>query len=232
MRRAFVASSAQWVYISRATMGKDRRESDLLEEERRLEASERELLKAERGQLGRVITVMRLADFMAILMVAATLFSAYSVWRTSLVTARIFSVSDRPFIGVQSVRFEQTGSGTPAIVVDFRNFGRIPADGALTSVLALVNGKTVKQRGDKKTATQQGNVSPGVPHFSYAFIPANDYKNVIAGKSRLMVKVNIEYQGPSRAGHYCYFERMIYDFHVASFRHVGGSDKCPNTDIF
>lgn len=213
-------------------MKKDRRESELLEEERRLEASERELLKAERGQIGRVIAVMRLADFMAILMVAATVFSAYSVWRTSQVTARIFSVSDRPFIGVQSVKFEQTGSGTPAIVVDFRNFGRIPADGALTNVLALVNGKTINQSSDGMTANEQGNVSPGVPHFCYAFIPGKDYKKVIAGKSRLMVKVNIEYKGPNKIGHYCYLERMVYDFRVASFRHVGGSDKCPNSDIF
>jgi hypothetical protein len=82
------------------------------------------------------------------------------------------------------------------------------------------------------SATQQGNVSPGVPHFCYTYIPANDYQKVVAGESRLMVNVRIEYKGPGNVGRYCYFERMIYDFHVASFRHVGGSDKCPNGDIF
>lgn len=213
-------------------MTAEHRESEFLKEERRLDARERELLKAERGQLGRVISVLRLADFMAILMVAATAFSAYSTWRTAEVTSRIFAVSDRPFIGVQSVRFEQTSAKVPTIVVDFRNFGRIPASQALTYVHALVDGKLVKQTKGEMAAIEQGNVSPGVPHFGYAYLPPDDYKEVVSGKSRLMVHVDIEYKGPQKIGRYCYSERIIYDYHVGSFRHVGGSDKCSNSDIF
>src|ERR1700736_4953634 len=98
--------------------------------EQRIEAQEREILRTER----RILTV---ADFMALLMVAATAFTAIATYRTYQVSELIFAISDRPFIGVQKVSFERTDTEQPAIVIDFRNFGPIPADGAIFRVVRL-----------------------------------------------------------------------------------------------
>ncbi len=82
-------------------MAADREES--AEEEkrhRRIETQAREILRTER----RILSV---ADFMALLMVAATTFTALATWRTYKVSELIFAISDRPFLGVQQVTFER-----------------------------------------------------------------------------------------------------------------------------
>lgn len=212
-------------------MGVERRESELLQEEQRLEARERDLLRKEQGLLTRVAKFVRLADFMAILMVIATAFSGFATWKTAQVTARMFAVTDRPFLGVQSVTFEQTNSGAPAVVVDFRNFGHIPAGASLIDVRALIDGKAIKPHEGELSLSEQGNVSPGVPHFFYAYVPADDYTKILSGQSHLMVSISLEYKGPDLAASYCYLEKIVYDYRSASFRHAGGSDKCGN-DVF
>src|SRR5579863_6046192 len=106
--------------------------------------SDRDLLVAERSTLARLTQAVKLADFMAILMVLATFFSAYATWRTAKVTSTIFAVADRPFLGVQQVAFEGTDPAHPKIVVGFRNFGSIPALDAIVSAHAVVDGKMVK----------------------------------------------------------------------------------------
>lgn len=198
----------------------------------RLEARERELRRSESTQLKRFTRIIRFADFMAILMVAATAFTAFATWRTAEVTSLVFAVSDRPFIGVEKVEFERADSGHPQIVVDFRNFGHIPAADALVSVHVLLDGKEVKPEEGEMDTVDHGVVSPGVPHFFYAFLDSDNYKSVVAGSSHLMVRVNIEYKGPELARRYCYAEKVVFDHRVASFRHVGGTDKCANTDIY
>ncbi len=213
-------------------MAAERRESEVLTEEERREARERHLLRAQQSQLRRIAQVVRFADFMAILMVVATAFSAYATWKTAQVTARIFAVSDRPFIGVQSVAFEQTNTEMSAVVVDFRNFGHIPAGGALIHVRALVDGRAIKPHGGEMAMAEQGNVSPGVPHFFNAYVKSDDYQKIVSGKARLMVDVRIEYKDPDMVARYCYFEKIIYDYRSASFRHAGGTDKCDNSDVF
>jgi hypothetical protein len=205
---------------------------DLSKEEQRLEHTERELIRRQRIQFSRVTKFIRLADFMAILMVLATAFTAFATWRTAQVTSMIFAVTDRPFIGVQTVKFEAQESSAPIVVVDFRNFGHIPATDAIVNVDALIDGKAVKQDGDEMSSVDQGVVSPGVPHFFYTFVSSEQYKQIVAGAARLMVRVKVEYKGPGRVNSYCYFEKIVYDFRTASFRHAGGADRCRNTDVY
>src|SRR3984957_11384812 len=107
--------------------------------ERRRDAQEREILRTER----RILTV---ADFMALMMVAATAFTALATWRTYKVSELIFAISDRPFLGVEKVTFERTDTAEPAIVVDFRNFGSIPADAAIVTGTALLDGTPIPPR--------------------------------------------------------------------------------------
>lgn len=184
------------------------------------------LSRGERSQLRRVADVLRFADFMAALMVLATIFSAYAAWRTAKVTSLIFSVSNRPFLGVEKVAFEETDSPNPRITVAFRNFGRIPAQSSVVNVRALVDGKPVKTPVGEMATIDAGIVSPNAPHFFYSFIPAKVYKSVTAGESNLQVHVKIVYKGPEPEHEYCYFEKIAYDFRSASFRLSGGSDRC------
>jgi len=193
--------------------------------ERRLAAQAREILRTERR-------ILSIADFMALLMVAATAFTAFATWRTYQVSQLIFAISDRPFLGVEKVTFERTDGPEPAIVVDFRNFGAIPADDAMVTVTALLDGKPVPSRDGEMTTLDQGVVSPQIPHFSYVFLTSDEYKKVVVGTARLMVRVSMQYKGPALERRFCYLKRMFYDYHTTSFRPAGGSSACDNSDIF
>src|SRR5271167_999083 len=192
---------------------------------RRMEAQAREILRTERR-------ILSIADFMALMMVAATAFTALATWRTYKVSELIFAIQDRPFLGVQRVTFERTDSPEPAIVVDFRNFGPIPSDRAIVAVNALLDGRPIPPRDGEGDASDQGTVSLGVPHFFYLFLLPDEYKKVIGGAAHLMVRVSIEYQGPALDRRFCYMKKLFYDSHTGLFRPAGGSSVCANTDVF
>ncbi len=78
----------------------------------------------------------------------------------------------------------------------------------------------------------QGVVSPQIPHFLYIFLSPEEYKKAITGAARLMVRVNIEYNGPALDRRFCYSKKVFYDYHIAIFRPAGGSSRCGNTDVF
>jgi len=195
------------------------------------ERRDREIIRTERSLLARLAEAIKLADFMAILMVLATFFSAYATWRTALVTSTIFAVADRPFIGVQQVAFSGTDPQHPVISVNFRNFGSIPALDTIISVHAVVDGKVVRLPAGTMSEMDAGIVSPNVPHDFYVFIPPEKYQAVAAGKSNLQVHVKVLYKGPAHQVQLCYFERFAYDLRVNVFMASGGTDKC-GTEVF
>ena len=196
-----------------------------LERERKLECSERsQLIGARRA--------IRLADFMAILMVLATGFSAYAAWRTAQVTRMVFAVSDRPFIGVESAKFEQRTTEAPRVAVSFKNFGRIPAIDAFVSVHSVVDGKLIKSTDGDMTTMDTGVLSPGVDHYFYNYLSPEIYQAVVSGKSKMQIHVRIYYKGPAQSEQFCYFERIFFDQHSATFRAGGGSDRCSGTAVF
>jgi hypothetical protein len=195
-------------------------------------ARERALERRERSQLQRLRHALGLADFIALLMVAATAFAAYAAWRTAQVTALVFAISDRPFLGIQQVSFEAVDTPLPRVVVEYRNFGRIPAVDSLVTVHLRIGGKLVKQQDGELSSVETGIVSPTVPHYFYSFLPADAYHDVIAGKNTMQVQVRMIYKGPARQNQYCYAERIVYDRHAASFRLGGGSDRCSQSEIF
>ncbi|HYA35400.1 MAG TPA: hypothetical protein VEF03_07265 [Candidatus Binataceae bacterium] len=201
------------------------------EDLREREETERKQLRRERLRVARYIQEIRFADFMAILMVAATAFSGYAAWKNAQVTSQIFLIADRPYLGVESVKFENS-SANPAIVVDYRNFGTVSAAGSLVRVVTLVGGKPVKPIDGELSSVEQGIVSPGVPHFFYSFIGRDDYARVMTGTDRAMVEIKMDYKGPESRHRYCYSQRFVYEVHSATFRHIGGTDKCDDTAIF
>ena len=195
------------------------------------ERRNREIVSTERSLLVRLGQAVKLADFMALLMVLATFFSAYATWRTAMVTSTIFAVADRPFIGVQQVAFAGTDTQHPMISVNFRNFGSIPALDTIVAVHAVVDGKVVRPPSSTMSEMDAGIVSPNVPHDFFVFLPPDQYQAVTAGKSNLQVHVSVQYKGPAHEMQLCYFERFAYDLRVNVFLASGGSDKC-GTEVF
>jgi len=189
------------------------------------------LTSAEKSLMRRLTEVLRFADFMALLMVAATAFSAYAAWRTAQVTSHIFALEERPFIGIQGVTFEQGDMANPRAVVEYRNFGKIPASGAIIAVVALADGKRIADTPNEMSSISAGVLSPGVPHFFYTYFPADTYKSIVAGKTSLMLHVRAEYKGAGGEP-FCYNERVVFDYRSAGFRPAGGTDRCEQSDIY
>jgi hypothetical protein len=209
-------------------MAEDERESRAeLSAERR----DREIIRTERSLLARLAKTVRLADFMAVLMVLATFFSAYATWRTALVTSTIFAVADRPFLGVQQVNFQTADPSRPMIMVDYKNFGNIPALDTILSVHAVVDGKLVRPAVGAMSEQNAGIVSPNVPHYFYISLPPDKYQAVTAGKSNLQVHVRFLYKGPAHLMQLCYFERFAFRPQWNIFQASGGDDRC-GTEVF
>ena len=190
------------------------------------------LTSTEKSLIRRLTGFLRFADFMAVLMVAATAFSAFATWRTAQVTNHVFAVEERPFVGVERVTFEQGDTAHPRAVVEYRNFGRIPADGAIVSVVMLVNGKRIAEMPDEMSSIMVGMPSPGVPHYFYRYLPPETYQMIASGRSALMLDIRAEYNGPGGGGPFCYSERMVFDYRSSGFRPAGGTDRCSRTDIY
>src|SRR5690242_6975523 len=102
---------------------------------------------------------------MAILMVLATIFSAYATWHTAQVTRLVFSVAYRPVLGVEWAAFETADPFRPMIRVDYRNFSQIAALDSIVSVRAPVDGKFVNPPDGEMSSINTGIISPTVPHM-------------------------------------------------------------------
>jgi hypothetical protein len=190
-----------------------------LKRERRLEAERREFLRAER----RMLTA---ADVMAVLMVMATAMTAFATWRTYRISDLVLQVSERPFLGVQQVIFERTNTAQPIIVVDFRNFGSVPTDTTSVRVTTLLDGKQIPPRDGEMADSNQGVVTPGVPHFVYVFLQKEEYERSVSGASQLIVQVSMVYKGPALGRTFCLTKKVFYDYHIGVFRPDGGTSEC------
>jgi hypothetical protein len=196
-----------------------------------VERREREIIRTERSLLAWLGQAVKVADLMAILMVLATFFSAYATWRTALITTAVFAVADRPFLGVERVNFQTADPAHPLIMVNYKNFGNIPALDTIVSVHAVVDGKVVKPVADAMSELNAGIVSPNVPHYFYIALPADKYQAVTAGTSNLQVHVSVVYKGPAHVTELCYFERFSYELRFNIFQAAGGDDKC-GSEVF
>jgi hypothetical protein len=181
------------------------------------------LTRGERSLIRRFSEVLQFADFMALLMVAATAFSAFATWRTAQVTNLLFSIAECPYIGVERVAFDSIASDAARLTIDFRNFGQVSAIDGVATIRELVDGKPL-ERGAVATINV-GMVSPTVPHLNFRFIPADLYKKILDGQAHLVVQVIITYRGPDQR-EFCYDQLLTYDHRVNTFGSSGGTDKC------
>jgi hypothetical protein len=163
---------------------------------------------ASRRLLNRIASALEITDLIALMMVFATGLSAYATWKTAQVTNEILLTSQRPYIGVESVNL--INETNPKVVVDLRNFGSVQAEDAMISILLKVSGKALSGESEPQQQDAPLVLSPAVPHLFYRHITADTYRDVVQGKTNLVVDIRVRYRGP-RGDEHCYLTRHSYD---------------------
>ena len=179
----------------------------------------------ERTIVRRLSNVLRFNDFMTVMMVIATALSAFATWRTAHVTNLLFSVAERPYIGVEEVVLNDTDPNTVRVITDFRNFGNVSANGAVVRVRVVIDGKPLRESTLAEETENVGIVSPTVPHRIMRYVPEAAFAQVKAGQSRLIVRILMNYRGPD-ARQFCYSKMLTYDPRSGDFVPNGGNDQC------
>ncbi|MFI5352022.1 MAG: hypothetical protein ACHQZS_03590 [Candidatus Binatales bacterium] len=186
---------------------------------------EQHFSKAERSLLGRLSNLVAVTDVMAIMMVLATVLSAYATWRASRISSLLFLVSERPYIGVERLALERPDHGGARLVIDYRNFGHVQATETVLTAQVMVDGKEVGESDERGRIVRAGIISPQVPNHLYSYFADDLYQGILAGKSPVVVTLNVDYRGPA-GEKFCDYERFTYDYRSAWFGSDGGSTDC------
>ncbi len=176
------------------------------------------LTRNERRRLGQILGV---AELMTGLMVLATIFSAFATWRTSSIARWIYLASERPYVGVESVRLDDSKPNDPRVTIQYRNFGHLSSDETVIDSRVLIDGAPIGAI-DRLRA---GILSPNVPHYIYRHLPPGKYAAIIDGKAAFEVEVKATYRGFDRR-RLCYFERFGYVADAKRFEVRGGTSHC------
>ena len=163
-----------------------------------------------------------LADLMALLMVAATAFSAIATWRATRIADAIYRVAERPYLGVEQVEIDRTFESDPRIVVHYKNFGPVAAEDSVLRETISVDGKSIAKG---MTELKAGILSPSVPHRLHAHLAPDDLDAVVQRGARLIVDVDMHYRGPG-GGLLCYREQFLYIGEARMFEPHGGTPRC------
>jgi hypothetical protein len=145
--------------------------------------------RGERKVVQRLSDVIRFNDFMTAMMVIATIFSAYATWRTARVTNLLFTVAERPYIGVERVAIDSVDAEFARLVIDCRNFGQISGTGGVARVSVFIDGKSLPKAIGGTAIENVGIVSPTVPHPVFRFIPISLFNPVRDGHSKMIVRI-------------------------------------------
>ena len=183
------------------------------------------LTRGERSIVRRISRALKFADFMGVLMVAATLMSAFATWRTASVTETLFAVSERPYVGTQEISFDSVRDTMARLRVDFRNFGHVSATDGVIRVWILIDGKRLPHQRGGASTINVGMISPSAPHLVYRFVPDKIYNAVVDGEAKMVVQTEVVYRGPDQR-EFCYHELQTYDDRAGAFVSTGGNDRC------
>ncbi len=171
----------------------------------------------------RMVSALEITDLIALTMVLATALSAYATWRTEQVTNQILLISQRPYIGLESINL--VGNTNPKVVEDLRNFGTVQAEQTQVSIVLRVNGDALY--GDSEHQQHEAALvfSPGVPHRFYRHITLDTYRRAVQGKLNLGIETQVRYRGPQGDEH-CYLTVYNYDHADGVFCPQRGSLSC------
>jgi ATP-dependent Clp protease adapter protein ClpS len=183
------------------------------------------LSRDERTVVRRLSKVLRFNDFMTVMMVIATIFSAFATWRTAQVTNLLFAIEERPYIGVERVTVDSIDADFARVMIDCRNFGSVSANDGVAQVSVTIDDATLPETTPTAGIQNIVIVSPTVPHRIFRFVPKALYEQVREGHSRMIVHIVFNYRGPDQR-QFCYSEMMGYDRRTADFISIGGSDRC------
>jgi len=162
---------------------------------------------------------------MALLMVAATGFSAFATWQTARVTNRLFTVAERPYVGVERIAFDVVDGSSVRLVIDTRNFGTVSGHSGVAHFRLLLDGKPLSDAGLGDTIVNIGIFTQTVSHTLNLFVAKDVYVQARAGRSRFDVDMHITYRGPDERA-FCYNETMTYDSRADAFDPSGGRGLC------
>ena len=176
---------------------------------------------------------LRSLDFTNALMVAATIlmaigtmFSAWTSWRVARLTRDFYSTSNRPYLGVASIKLDRSNPERPASWIEFRNFGNIPSEQTVIEVSTLVNGRLVKDiLGLQHVVLSLGLLSPEAPYFFGAMFPPQYLQSVENGSTKLVVIIESTYRDMGGRLH-CYHMRYAYVAFLDKYDPDGGSSAC------
>lgn len=169
-----------------------------------------------------MLTQIELADFLALMMVLATIFSAYATWRTARIADSIYLAAERAYFGIESMTFNDSRSNDPRIVIDYRNLGNVTAMRVKMLRRMTIDGAEVTAA---TKFTRPGILSPSVPHFAYFHLQPAIYARILAGQSSLVIQIAVEYTNP-RLQLLCYTNTYTYDPGEQTFNGSGGSLDC------
>lgn len=177
-----------------------------------------------RANLVRSVTsALEVTDFIAVMMVFATALSAYATWRTAQVTKQILLISQRPYIGTESMNL--IDDTNPRVLIDLRNFGTVQAEDTVVNVVLRINGKVLPRDSEPQQPGAPVVFSPGVPHRFFRHMTSDMYRDAVQGKINLVVETQVRYSGPQGDKH-CYLARDSYDNVDNVFYSQRGSLSC------
>lgn len=170
--------------------------------------------------------VIRIQDFMALLMVIATAFTGFATWEYVQVTRDTFRSSQRPYIGIGQIRIDNTDFSHPHLIAEYRDYSDVPANDAQITGRLLIDGMLPQDQ--REIHFDLGVLSPHVPYFFHRAIPAASLHSILEGKSHLALVMGFSYRDTNDHV-YCY--RMKFEYHpiVSDFVPAGGSDRCSPT---
>ncbi len=176
-----------------------------------------------RTLLRTMISALEITDLIALMMVFATALSAYATWRTEQVTNQILLISQRPYIGLQSIKL--LGNTNPRVAEELRNFGTVQAEQTRVSIVLRVDGDALSGDSEPQQHEDPLVFSPGVPHRFYRHITLDTYRGAVQGKMNLVIETQVRYKGP-RGDEHCYLTVDNYDHADGVFHPQRGSLSC------
>lgn len=127
-----------------------------------------------------------LAEFMAGLMVLATVFSAIAAWRATTISAPLYNAAERPYFGVTGVTLARPGGVGAEVLVTFRDFGKVSAYRSSIDERVFLDCKMPAGGTFKLDA---GILSLLVPQRMFVYLPSNQVDKILSGETGLSVVV-------------------------------------------
>jgi hypothetical protein len=191
-----------------------------------LNRTEKRILSAQRAARRTQEITNLLMVAATVLMAVATAFSALASWRMARVATDIFQASERPYVGVESIRLDANNPSGPTSWVVFKNFGSVPADRTVIDVSTSIDGHLVTGGlGEQHVVMSLGVLTPETTYLFGALFPRNYASAVVTGKSRIVVSVRAHYRdAPGK--HYCFQMDYIYYWPLKKYDPAGGSNRC------